>query len=113
MCSNGSRHLQVDADCHINPELSVGYFCEEVMRSLFHVNSLSDPKDLLIPLPGANLNTCMIAALTPNELRVEAACTAEGNQIVAVDQPEAAAGEDRRAVNKACAVSLAYIDGGI
>ena len=46
---------KVDANRHLNSGLSAGYFCDEGTRCLFHVNSLSDPKDLLIPFFGLQL----------------------------------------------------------
>jgi hypothetical protein len=33
-----------------------GYFCDELIRWLFHENSLSNPKDLLIPFIGEVLS---------------------------------------------------------
>jgi hypothetical protein len=45
---------KVNADRCLNPELSAGHFCDDVMRCLFYGNSLSDLKNLLIPFRGAN-----------------------------------------------------------
>ncbi len=48
---------KIDADRHLNLGPPDGYFCDELMRWFFHGNSLSDPKDLLIPFIG-NLPKC-------------------------------------------------------
>jgi len=45
---------KVDTDRHLNPGLSVWNFRDEVLRRVFHGNSLSDPKDLLIPFLGTD-----------------------------------------------------------
>jgi hypothetical protein len=45
---------KVDTDRHLNLRLPARYFCDKVVRRLFHGNSLSDPKDLLIPFIGTD-----------------------------------------------------------
>jgi hypothetical protein len=43
---------KIDSDRHPNLSDAVWNFRDELLRWLFHGNSLSDPKDLLIPFFG-------------------------------------------------------------
>jgi hypothetical protein len=43
---------KVDTDRHPDPGAAAWNFSDEVPRWLFHGHSLSDPKDLLIPVIG-------------------------------------------------------------
>jgi hypothetical protein len=43
---------KVDTDRPLDLRASAWYFSDEVLRRLFHGNSLSDPKNLLIPFFG-------------------------------------------------------------
>ena len=43
---------KVDPDRHLDLRAAAWYFSDEVLRGLFHGNSLSDLKDLLIPFIG-------------------------------------------------------------
>jgi hypothetical protein len=45
---------KVDTDRRLNSGPSAGSFRDEVLRRIFMGNSLSDPKDLLIPFIGTN-----------------------------------------------------------
>jgi hypothetical protein len=59
---------KIDADRHLNLGPPDGYFCDELMRWFFHGNSLSDPKDLLIPFIGTYPETCSTYSLSGGSL---------------------------------------------